>query len=98
MPYFICTEANNQCVNACTDSACQSNCRTAHPCGAQNPPRVNVTSTASSSAAATSTSASVIQTGGATGAAPRAHAVEMGHVYGMCVLVGGIVAGFAVLL
>ncbi|KAJ5875424.1 uncharacterized protein N7473_012771 [Penicillium subrubescens] len=99
LPYFICTEANNQCVNACSDSACQSRCRTANPCGAQNPPRVNVTSTASSSVAATSTAASnVIQTGGATGAAPRGVSVEMSQVYGLCVLVGGVVAGFAVLL
>lgn len=60
---------------------------------------MNVTSTASSSVAATSTAASeAVQTSEATGAAPRSHAVEMGHVYGMCVLVGGIVAGFAVLL
>ncbi|KAJ5455699.1 uncharacterized protein N7458_003963 [Penicillium daleae] len=100
LPYFICTEANNQCVAACSDSACQSNCRTANPCGAQDPPRVNVTTTtASSSVAATSTTGSaVIQTGGATGAAPRGYAVEMGQVYGLCVLVGGVVAGFAVLL
>lgn len=99
MPYFICTEANNQCVKACGDSACQSSCRTANPCGAQDPPRVNVTSTASSTVAATSTAASeVIQTGGATGAAPRGVSVDMSQVYGLCVLVGGVVAGFAVLL
>jgi hypothetical protein len=49
--------------------------------------------------AATSTAGSdVIQTGGATGAAPRGVSVEMSQVYGLCVLVGGVVAGFAVLL
>ncbi|KAF3391663.1 hypothetical protein F1880_007673 [Penicillium rolfsii] len=100
LPYFICTEANNQCVNACGDSACQSNCRTANPCGAQNPPRVNVTSTsATSSMAATSTAASTaVQTTEATGAAPRGVSVEISQVYGLFVLVGGVVAGFAVLL
>lgn len=35
---------------------------------------------------------------GATGAAPRMASVDMGHVYGLCVLVGGFVAGFATLL
>lgn len=35
MPYYECTEYANQCVNNCQkgDSACQSSCRTAHPCG-----------------------------------------------------------------
>ena len=35
---------------------------------------------------------------GATGAAPRMASVDMSHVYGLCVLVGGFVAGFATLL
>lgn len=61
---------------------------------------VTTTTSASSSVAATSTagSSAVVQTGGATGAAPRGYAVEMGQVYGLFVLVGGVVAGFAVLL
>jgi len=100
LPYFTCTEANNQCVAECTNSACQSDCRTNHPCGAQNPPRVNVTTTTTSaSMAATSTSASTaVPSKEATGAASRSYVAEMGQVYGLCVLVGGVVAGFAVLL
>ena len=49
LPYFICTEWGTQCVAACAgDTSCQSACRDDHPCGAQNPKRVNVTSTTSS--------------------------------------------------
>ena len=49
--------------------------------------------------AATSTSASTaVPSKEATGAAPRSYVAEMGQVYGLCVLVGGVVAGFAVLL
>lgn len=96
MAYYICTEANNQCVNKCTSSTCQDACRADHPCGAQSPKRVNVTST---SAAVTSTTMpSVLGTNEATGAAPRAFSVDMGHTYGACVLVGGFIAGFALLL
>jgi len=60
IPYYECTEFANQCVNNCGlgNNACSNTCRTAHPCGAQNPTRVNVTSSTSSasggSAAATS--------------------------------------------
>lgn len=36
--------------------------------------------------------------GGATGAAPRLITVDMSQVYGLCVLVAGFIAGFAVLL
>ncbi|OJJ46077.1 hypothetical protein ASPZODRAFT_133057 [Penicilliopsis zonata CBS 506.65] len=46
IPYFECTESNNQCVDNCQgDSSCQSACRQDNPCGAQNPTRVNVTTT-----------------------------------------------------
>ena len=103
IPFYTCTEANNQCVASCGNSECQSNCRTQHPCGAQAPIRVNVsttTTTAATSAvaAATTTMADVKSTSEATGAAPRLLTVEKGHLYGMCVLVGGMIAGFAVLL
>jgi len=60
IPYYECTEVANQCVNNCglANNACANTCRTAHPCGAQNPTRVNVTSSTASasggSAAATS--------------------------------------------
>lgn len=104
IPYFLCTEANNECVKNCNGiSSCQSACRDDHPCGAQNPKRVNVSSTAS----ATSNPTNPVQsttlaafTGEPTkkSAAVRASAVDLGHVYGLCVVVGGFIAGFAVLL
>lgn len=47
IPYFICTENNNDCVTACQGaSACQSACRQNNPCGAQDPTRVNETDAA----------------------------------------------------
>ncbi|KXG51525.1 uncharacterized protein PGRI_089180 [Penicillium griseofulvum] len=101
IPYYTCTESNNQCVLKCNgDSSCQNNCRVKNPCGAQDPKRVNVTTTAK---AATPTASetpvnTLVNGNGATGAAPRMASVDMSHVYGLCVLVGGFVAGFATLL
>jgi len=95
MAYYICTEANNQCTKACSTNTCADACRSDHPCGAQDPKRVNVTTT--SAAATTSTTMPSINTKEATGAATR-FSLEMGHVVGSCALVGGFVAGFAILL
>lgn len=54
LPYFICTEYGTQCVTACNgNTGCQSACRADHPCGAQNPIKVNVTTITSSSASST---------------------------------------------
>jgi len=51
VPYYICTQYNTNCVNGCDgDSSCQSACIQDHPCGAQNPTRVN-TSTISTATA-----------------------------------------------
>ncbi|KAI9700490.1 MAG: hypothetical protein M1820_006789 [Bogoriella megaspora] len=61
IPYFECTESNNQCVNNCgTDSTCAANCRNDHPCGAQDPYKGNATvsSILSSESVAAATSAS----------------------------------------
>lgn len=53
IPYFICTESNNNCVTACNGaSSCQAACRENRPCGAQDPTRVNI-STVSTSATST---------------------------------------------
>ncbi|KAJ6006635.1 hypothetical protein N7451_004579 [Penicillium sp. IBT 35674x] len=102
MPYFICTEANNQCVSKCANSTCQSACRSDHPCGAQNPVRVNVTTkpsaTPSAKVAANTTTSVALGTSTATGDATRLLAGDMGNVYGLCVLVGGFVVGFAALV
>ncbi|KGO76114.1 hypothetical protein PITC_006570 [Penicillium italicum] len=103
IPYYTCTETNNQCVLKCNgDSTCQNNCRVQNPCGAQDPKRVNVTTTTTTTAKAATSTASETPVNtlvnGATGAAPRMASVDMSHVYGLCVLVGGFVAGYATLL
>jgi len=55
IPFFQCQEFGNQCVNACGsgNTACQSACRSDNPCGAQNPTRVNTTTSSSMIATAT---------------------------------------------
>ncbi|KAH8429942.1 uncharacterized protein LDX57_007615 [Aspergillus melleus] len=101
IPYFICTEQNNKCVSACSnnDAECQSDCRDDHPCGAQNPKRVNTTTATStvSTPAATTSLAPFTGEADAKGLAPR-QSVEMGHVYGTVAVVGAFLAGFATLL
>ncbi|RWQ93847.1 hypothetical protein C8Q69DRAFT_445763 [Paecilomyces variotii] len=110
LPYFICTEANNQCVNNCNgESSCQAACRDDHPCGAQNPKRYNITTTSATSnptASASSTSGgNVVYTGfgsASTAAAKKGDAstfaLEIGQVYGLFGLVAGFLGGFAYLL
>jgi len=46
LPFHMCQEWGNQCVTACGLGAnqCASDCREKHPCGAQDPTRVNTTS------------------------------------------------------
>ncbi|KAG0651778.1 hypothetical protein D0Z07_2021 [Hyphodiscus hymeniophilus] len=70
IPFFECQEYGNQCVAGCGgDSTCQAACRDNNPCGAQNPTRVNLTSTSSTMssttlpAGATSGTAGVVFTG-----------------------------------
>jgi len=69
IPYFECTTFNIQCVDACPqgDATCAQNCNTAHPCGAQYPVRVNLSTVTTSTMAATTTGAGSASTG--TGAA-----------------------------
>lgn len=95
------------------DSKCQSDCREKHPCGAKNPKRANKTSTATTSsgtatASGTSTATDTVYTGlgdgsgskggDEKGAAMSRMALEVGQVYGLTIMVGGFLAGFAVLL
>jgi len=53
IPYYTCTQYNNDCVNNCGlgNNECANDCRTDNPCGALNPTRVNTTSTSSTSTA-----------------------------------------------
>lgn len=86
---------NNQCITKCSgDSNCQYDCRAKNPCGAQDPKRVNATTTTAT--AATTTATETPLNTDSTGAAPRL--ADMSQVYGLCVVVGGFVAGLATLL
>jgi len=112
LPYFICTEYDNQCVAGCSgNTACQSACRSDHPCGAQDPVRVNTstisTMTSTAGAGATGASNTQIYTG-IGGAATTAStsgkksgaqsALDMGRSYGLAVVFAGIFAGFALVM
>ncbi|KAJ5708423.1 hypothetical protein N7488_008224 [Penicillium malachiteum] len=99
IPYYVCTEANNQCVNNCTDSTCQAACRNDHPCGAQHPTPVNIsTATISSTTPAASTTVASVLAETATGRATRLLVKDKSQIYGLCVVIGGFIAGFAILL
>lgn len=65
VPYYECTESNNQCVASCGqgNNDCAASCTQNNPCGAQNPTRVNTTSTASGTATATGTESDSSGTG-----------------------------------
>jgi len=78
LPYFICQTYGDQCVAACNGvTTCQSACRDQHPCGAQNPTRVNSTSSSTMAsttlpAGATTGAGGVVYTGLGGGAAATA--------------------------
>lgn len=65
IPYFECTESNNQCADNCaTNSACVTACRTSHPCGAQDPVRVNTSTISTMAATSSATGSSAAATSG----------------------------------
>ncbi|PYH94778.1 hypothetical protein BO71DRAFT_220532 [Aspergillus ellipticus CBS 707.79] len=100
IPYFLCTSQNDDCVKACNgDSTCQSDCRTQHPCGAQNPKRINATSTAGSTAATAAATTSLAPFTGVPdeGLGVRT-SIDMAPVYGLVVAVGAFLAGFSILI
>ncbi|KAF2099889.1 hypothetical protein NA57DRAFT_75392 [Rhizodiscina lignyota] len=129
IPYFECTEFANQCVTGCgQDNACSSACRSDHPCGAQNPKRVNTSTitsthskTATSGSSATGSDASATQfatlggsspsasggsdsgsdgqgSGGVSGNSGTALMIDVGRTYGLALVLGGVFAGFALVL
>ncbi|KAH8689085.1 hypothetical protein BGW36DRAFT_402122 [Talaromyces proteolyticus] len=114
IPYFVCTAYNSQCQTNCNgDSTCQAKCVQQHACGAQEPTRYNATTTASATATSTSadpgnviytgwgTAGAVAATGSSgssTGIATRQMMLEMGQVYGLFIVVAGLIGGFAVVL
>ncbi|KAI5237852.1 hypothetical protein E4T43_07807 [Aureobasidium subglaciale] len=55
IPFYICTATNQECISNCGgNTQCEFNCNADNPCGAQNPTRINAT-TSSASATASST-------------------------------------------
>jgi hypothetical protein len=115
IPYFQCQVYGTQCVASCNgDSTCQGACREDNPCGAQDPTRVNVTSTSSAMASTTlpagasSGTAGVVYTGLGGVATPTtsaddtkhnsASAIEFGRSYGLVAVFTGLFAGFALVM
>lgn len=114
IPYFICTQTNQNCVAACNGlSTCQSACIQDHPCGAQNPKRVNTstitTAGTSKTGSPTGSSSTVIfngfgssatATGSSGSGGPPTYGLmlELGHLYGLFAVIGGLLTGVFVLL
>ncbi|KAH9892997.1 hypothetical protein F4778DRAFT_749141 [Xylariomycetidae sp. FL2044] len=109
LPFFICQEWGNQCVEGCgEDSGCASACREDHPCGALNPTRVNSTTISTMQATgtdsgATATDSNVIYTGLAgSDSAPNDNSAfrpstETGGLFGFFLLSGGLCLGMMLL-
>jgi hypothetical protein len=110
LPYYICTEWGNRCVNDCgNNNECQRACREDNPCGAQDPYKGNASISAAMSSAATAskTGSESAQTSipvdGFGGEQPEdkdnaATLVGLGQSYGLAAVIGGLVAGFAFML
>ncbi len=105
LPYHVCVSWGTQCVTACgSNNDCSSDCLQKHPCGAQSPTRVNVTTTTSTSASATATSTNEVFNGLADGssngnsAKNAAAGLRFGNSFGLAVVAGGLFAGFAMVL
>ncbi|KAG5974012.1 hypothetical protein E4U55_000133, partial [Claviceps digitariae] len=104
LPYFVCQEWVLQCQKACDTNACKSDCVQNHPCGAQNPQKLNTTTTVEPTATATD-GANTIYTdgpggsngGGGGGKKGAAAALEVGRTYGLAVVLTSLFAGFALL-
>ncbi|KAL8852871.1 MAG: hypothetical protein Q9221_002247 [Calogaya cf. arnoldii] len=113
VPFYQCQEAANQCVARCpkTDSACQTQCRTAAPCGAQNPTRVNTTTSSTMAATATRGGATATASdeysdfgesaptdGSESTNSAQARAIGFGRSWSLAVVFIGISAGFTFML
>ncbi|KAF2270764.1 hypothetical protein CC78DRAFT_539243 [Lojkania enalia] len=112
LPYYICTEWGNQCVDNCgqNNNACANDCRANHPCGAQSPdpPNSSVPTTMSKTATPTGGSEPTdIPTAGFLGATEAAQPgqgggagamLNLGQSYGLAIVFAGVFAGFAIVL
>jgi len=109
LPFFLCQQWGQQCVTGCGgNTACQSSCLQDHPCGAQDPTRINATSSSSTSAAAATgtgtDSGSAPTSGGINGFATATPAptsstksgaqaaLNLGQTYGLAVVLTGFFA------
>ncbi|KAG6004622.1 hypothetical protein E4U21_000898 [Claviceps maximensis] len=106
LPYFVCQEWVLQCQRACDTNACKSDCVQNHPCGAQNPQKVNTTTSVESGSTATATDGSnTIFTdspgagtdGDGSGKKGAAAALEVGRTYGLVIVLTSLFVGFALL-
>ncbi|OAL27662.1 hypothetical protein AYO20_09735 [Fonsecaea nubica] len=87
LPYYICTEYNTQCQQACgTDNSCAAACVQNHPCGALNPTRVNTSTittmpstTSAVGSAASTASDGVVYTGFGGGSSATTTAASDGN-------------------
>ncbi|KAE8382233.1 hypothetical protein BDV26DRAFT_254133 [Aspergillus bertholletiae] len=99
IPYFVCTEQNSQCVTNCNgEQQCQSNCRTKNPCGAQDPKRVNTTTSATTKTAQATTSLPPFTGVPNKNGVASGPSGDLNHIYGLAVVMAGFFAGFATLL
>ncbi|KAH7375254.1 hypothetical protein B0T11DRAFT_7516 [Plectosphaerella cucumerina] len=115
LPFHMCQEWGNQCVAACglANNQCSSDCRENNPCGAQDPQRVNATSSTSAGPEATAATTTTSSNGGIftglNGAGPEdeddstdspsaAAVLESNRALGAALLIGGFLGGFAFLL
>lgn len=112
LPFFICQEWGNQCVSNCDgDTSCASDCRSQHPCGAQDPFKGNKSTAVTTTSSAAPGSNTAIysgfagQSGGSGGsgqsnaaAAVKVWALGAGQTFGTLAVVGGFLGGFALLL
>ncbi|PHH92115.1 hypothetical protein CDD83_8878 [Cordyceps sp. RAO-2017] len=103
LPYFICQEWGNQCVKACKDNGCASDCREKHPCGATDPKKYNATTTSGTASATASQTddPNTIYTNGPGGSRAdsrgAAAPLDVGRTYGMAIVLTALFAGFALL-
>lgn len=114
IPYFVCREWGTQCVANCppNDSACASECRQDHPCGALNPKRVATTASTMAPTASKTDDGTTIYTGSPGGSddddddgddkknddkGGAAAALGLGRSYGLAIVAGTMFIGFAML-
>lgn len=109
LPFHVCQQWVIQCRKDCgINNSCASSCAEDHPCGAQDPPRANKTTSSSMTASATSGSSDpTIFNGmggdGATGSSkPSGNAApalaQFGNAYGLFVVAACVVGGVSVML